>query len=114
MGYGHVVKNPKMFTHAITEEQASDILASDVQIAERAVARLIRVPLIDGQFDALVSWTFNLGAGALQSSTLRRVVNREEHAEVPRQLMRWVYGGGRKLPGLMRRRAAEAVLSQSK
>jgi lysozyme len=62
----------------------------------------------DGQFDALVSFTYNLGGEALQRSTLRRKINREEHAEVPEQFMRWVWAGGRKLRGLVRRRAAEA------
>ena len=57
-------------------------------IAERAVLRLINVPLTDGQFDALVSFTYNLGGRALQRSTLRRKINREKHAEVPEQFMR--------------------------
>jgi lysozyme len=70
------------------------------------------VPLTDGQFDALVSFTFNLGSGALQRSTLRRKVNREEHDEVPEQFMRWVWAGGRKLRGLMRRREKELLLYQ--
>jgi len=75
-----------------------------------AVLRLIDVPLTDGQYDALVSFTFNLGAGALQRSTLRRKANREQHVEVPKQLMRWVWAGGRKLKGLIRRREAEALI----
>ena len=62
------------------------------------------------RFDALVSFSFNLGSGALQRSTLRRVVNREAHVEVARQLMRWVFASGRKLKGLEKRRAAEAAL----
>ena len=66
--------------------------------------------LTDGQFDALVSFTFNLGSGALQRSTLRRKVNREEHDEVPEQFMRWVWAGGRRLRGLVRRREAEGVV----
>ena len=75
--------------------------------------RLITAPLSNGQFDALVSFTFNLGAGALQRSTLRRKVNREEHADVPAELMKWVWAGGRKLKGLVKRRQAEASLYQS-
>ena len=63
----------------------------------------------DGQYDALVSFTFNLGSGALQRSTLRRKVNREEHNDVPAEFVRWVYAGGRKLVGLVRRRNAEAI-----
>lgn len=79
-------------------------------LAEQAVCRLIKVPLTDGQFDALVSFTFNLGSGALQRSTLRRKVNHEEHEEVPDQFMRWVWAGGKKLRGLVMRREAEASL----
>lgn len=78
-------------------------------IAERAVLRLISAPLTDGQFDALVSFTFNLGAGALQRSTLRRKVKRGEHENVPVELMKWVWAGGRKLPGLVRTRQAEGL-----
>ena len=70
--------------------------------------RPIRVPLEDGRFDALSSFAFNLGAGALQRSTLRRKVNRAEHDAVPAELRRWVWAGGRKLKGLMLRREAEA------
>lgn len=112
IGYGHLIREGEhnMFKYGISESAAGALLAKDVWAAERAVLRLIKVPLSDGQFDALVSFTFNLGGGALQRSTLRRKVNREEHSEVPEQLMRWVWAGGRKLRGLMRRRQAEAHL----
>ena len=62
-----------------------------------------------GQFDALVSFTFNLGSGAFQRSTLRRKVNHQAYAEVPAQLMRWLWAGGRKLNGLVSRRSTEAM-----
>ena len=81
--------------------------------AVRQVLRLIRVPLADGPFDALVSFAVNLGSGALQRSTLRRKVNREEHAAVPAEFRRWVWAGGRRLKGLVRRRGAEAELYAS-
>ena len=97
----------------IDEATAGDLLRRDVEIAERAVLRLIRVPIDDGRFDALGSFTFNLGAGALQRSTLRRKVNREEHDAVPDEFRRWVWAGGRKLKGLIRRREAEAELYAS-
>lgn len=71
------------------------------------------MPISDGQFDALVSFTYNLGAGALQRSTLRRKVNRKAHEEVPVQLMRWVWAGGRKLGGLVKRRTVEATTYSS-
>jgi GH24 family phage-related lysozyme (muramidase) len=111
IGYGHVVKpqEREQFARGITAEQAEALLRQDVQTAERAVLRLITVPLTDGQFDALVSFTFNLGAGALQRSTLRRRVNRGDHAGVPPEFRKWVWAGGRKLEGLMRRREAEVT-----
>ena len=109
-----VVKDDEDFSAGIDEAQAEELLRQDAQIAERAVLRLINVPLTDGQFDALVSFTYNLGGGALQRSTLRRKINREAHAEVPEQFMRWVWAGGRKLKGLVRRRKAEVTLYQLK
>lgn len=112
IGYGHVVREIENFSCGITEEEAEDILREDLIIAERSVLRLVNVPLTDGQFDALVSFTYNLGGGAFQRSTLRRKINREEHADVPEQFMRWVWAGGRKLNGLIRRRKAEAALYQ--
>lgn len=108
IGYGHLVRPYESFD-TITELQAEALLRKDVESAERAVLRLIKVPLTNGQFDALVSFTFNLGSGALQRSTLRRKVNRQHHQEVPEQLMRWVWAGGRKLNGLIRRRSAESI-----
>lgn len=111
IGYGHLVRNSETFEN-ISQEEAEALLRTDVESAERAVLRLIKVPLTDGQFDALVSFTYNLGSGALQCSTLRRKVNRQVHGEVPAQLVRWVWAGGRKLNGLIRRRAVEAKLYQ--
>jgi lysozyme len=113
VGYGHVVKNPDTFRHGISEQEALTILASDVQTAEHGVLRLISVPLTDGQFDALVSFTFNLGAGALQRSTLRRKINREEHADAPAEFMKWVWAGGKRLKGLVKRRVAEILVYNS-
>tara|TARA_R110002072_G_scaffold33030_11_gene100287 strand:+ start:5354 stop:5680 length:327 start_codon:yes stop_codon:yes gene_type:complete len=94
----------------ITQEEAEVLLSKGVKSAERAVLKLIKVPLSDGQFDVLVSFTYNLGPEALQCSTLRRKVNRQAHGEVPDQLMRWVWAGCRKMKGLFRRREAEAYL----
>ena len=110
IGYGHLLLpgEDELFKNGISEAAGEALLIKDVLRTEQAVLRLINAPLTNGQFDALVSFTFNLGAGALQRSTLRRKVNREEHQEVPHQLMRWVWAGGRKLRGLVRRRRAEA------
>ena len=106
----HMYSERSRFVDGIDEATAEDLLRRDVETAERAVLRHIRVPLEDGQFDALGSFTFNLGSGALQRSTLRRKVNREEHAAVPAEFRRWVWAGGRKLKGLIRRREAEVGL----
>ncbi|MBK8909034.1 MAG: lysozyme [Rhodospirillales bacterium] len=115
IGFGHVVRDGEQerFVGGIGETEAEDLLIQDVGTAERAVLRLIRVPLTDGQFNALVSFTYNLGAGSLQRSTLRRKVNRKEHGAVPAEFRRWVFAGGRKLKGLIRRREAEAALYAS-
>jgi GH24 family phage-related lysozyme (muramidase) len=112
IGYGHLITeaNKGQFLDGIDELEALDLLKEDVQKAERAVLRLINVPLTDGQFDALVSFTFNLGGGALQRSTLRRKVNRQEHSAIPAEFMKWVWAGGRKQKGLVRRRKAEVLL----
>ncbi len=112
IGYGHLVREDERdrFVEGIDEQEAEDLLQRDVRWAERGVLRLIDVSLTDGQFDALVSFTFNLGTGALQRSTLRRKVNREEHDLVPRELMRWVRAGGKILKGLVYRRKAESIL----
>ncbi len=115
IGYGHLLREGEeaIFRRGISHEAAIALLIKDVQAAERAVLRLIRVPLTDGQFDALVSFTFNLGNGALQRSTLRRKINREEHHDVPAEFAKWVWAGGRKLKGLIRRRATESSLYQA-
>ncbi|MCO1333150.1 lysozyme [Microbulbifer sp. OS29] len=109
IGYGHLVRNHETF-ETISPEEAEDLLRKDVESAERAVLRLVNVSLTDGQFDALVSFTFNLGAGAFQRSTLRRKVNRQAHDEVPEQLKRWVWAGGRKSKGLITRREVESTI----
>ena len=109
IGYGHVLSAENAFG-TISESEAERLLIQDIRHAERAIARLIVMPLTQGQHDALVSFTFNLGAGALQRSALRRKINAGLHEEIPTELMRWVYAGGKKLAGLVRRRQAEANL----
>ena len=95
---------------ALSQEQAEALLVRDVERFERAVTRLVTVSIDDYQRGALTSFAFNFGAGALQSSTLLNRVNGDEGDTAPSQFQRWVFAGGRKLPGLIRRRAAEAAL----
>lgn len=115
IGYGHLVRDyeREWFKNGISEAAGEALLIKDVLAAEQAVLRLVKVPLTDGQFDALVSFTFNLGGGALQRSTLRRKVNRAEHDDVPPEFMKWVWAGGKKLKGLVKRREKEAIMYAS-
>lgn len=112
IGYGHLLHAHELPRYAggIDESEATKLLAQDTTVAQIAVATLIRRMLAQHQFDALVSFTFNLGSGCLQRSSLRRVINAGEDDEVARQWMRFVWAGGRKLPGLVARRAAELAL----
>lgn len=110
IGYGHLIRDYEKFLQPISRDEAEILLRRDIEIAERAVLRCIHVPLFDYQFDALVSFTFNLGGGALQRSTLRQKVNREEHEYVPSELKRWVWALGKKSSGLAKRREAEAMM----
>lgn len=110
IGYGHLVRDKAAWHAGIDAAAAERLLREDVGMAERAVCRLIGVPLRQTQFDALVSFTFNLGSGALQRSTLRRAVNRADHEAAVAEFARWVFAGGKRLSGLVARRKAEALL----
>ena len=112
IGYGHT-KGVKE-GDAIEQEAAEAFLIEDLEAFEQAVARLVKVPITQQQFDALVSFTFNLGAGNLERSTLLEKLNGYQYIEVPEQMMRWVRAGGQVLDGLVKRRAAEAALFQNK
>lgn len=94
----------------VTEEMATDMLQSDLAWAEAAVSNSVKVPLNQDQFDALVSFTFNLGAAALANSTLLRLLNSGDYAGAAGQFGRWVYAGSTVLPGLVSRREAERAL----
>lgn len=109
IGYGHLILRGEKFTY-LDPLSARKLLKTDIGRHERPVNRMVKVPLQQNQFDAIVSFTFNLGEGALQSSTLLKRVNAERHEDVPNQLNRWIFAGGKKLQGLVLRREAEAVM----
>jgi lysozyme len=96
----------------ITEAQAEELLRSDLRRFEDFVAANC-APATDNQFSALVSFAFNVGEGALKDSTLRRMHLEGDYAGAAEQFKRWSKAGGRELPGLVRRRAAEAQLYRS-
>ncbi len=110
IGYGHRLMHPESFPGGVTEIEASQILASDVRDAEQAVERLVKVPLTQGQFDALVDFCYNLGSGKLASSTLLKVLNGGRYEDAAEQLLRWDLAGGEENAGLKARREAEAAL----
>jgi len=109
IGYGHLCEA----THPpITEVEAEAYLVRDLQSALAATLRQCPVLATEPKrrLAAIVDFTFNLGAGRLQTSTLRRRVNQRDWTAAGAELRRWVYGGGRVLSGLVSRRLAEALL----
>jgi lysozyme len=109
IGYGHT--GPEVRTGLrITESEAVGLLREDIASAVRCVRAAVKVPISQGQFDALVDFCFNAGCGSLLGSTLLHLVNRGEFASAAGQFGLWVHAGGEVIPGLVRRRAAEAAL----
>ena len=107
IGYGHRIVPPEAFPTGVSEPQAANLLARDVFAAERAVGSMVKVALTQGQFDALVDFCFNLGAGRLQSSTLLRCLNAGRYDAAAEQLLLWDLAGGQVNLGLKARREAE-------
>lgn len=108
VGYGHT-KNVKMGM-SITQAQAEQFLREDIEPIER-VLNAMNINFKQQQFDALVSWAFNLGTGALKSSTMYKyIIARRPDLDITDQLVKWHNAGGKPLLGLMRRRCAEANL----
>lgn len=92
---------------SITEEDAAALLREDVCIAVDSVNRSVTVPLSQNQFDALVSFAFNVGVGAFEGSTLLKVLNLGEYKAAAQQFLRWDHVNGRVVQGLLERRIAE-------
>lgn len=108
IGWGHT-KGVRMGQH-ITQAQAEDMLTEDIAPAEHLLNGM-KINFRQCQFDALVSWIFNLGSGNFKSSTMyKRIIENATDEEIADQMVRWVNADGRPLPGLMKRRAAEANL----
>jgi len=111
IGYGHLCSKEHP---AITAEEAEVLLLKDLQTAWVQAVRLCPnlVCHSEQRQAAIIDFTFNLGAGRLKASTLRKRILAEQWDQVPKELSRWVYGGGKKLKGLVLRREQEALLCQ--
>ena len=108
IGYGHTrTAYPGQY---VSEAGATALLREDIATFERAVSSAVQVPLTDNQYAALVSFAFNVGSGALNSSTLLRRLNSGDYYGAANELLRWNRAGGRELYGLTRRREAERSL----
>ncbi|MES2391334.1 MAG: lysozyme [Acidobacteriota bacterium] len=109
IGYGHTGPEVRAGL-STTTEQADALLRNDVAAAVACVNRALRIPVEQHQFDALVDFCFNTGCGNFLGSTLLRAVNANDFAAAGAQFGLWVHAGGAVIPGLVRRRAAEAAM----
>jgi GH24 family phage-related lysozyme (muramidase) len=117
IGYGHLVhlgqidgSEPDEFKQGITKKRALELLKEDAASAAKSVKTDVKVALNQQQFDALVSFVFNVGSGNFRGSDLLLRLNQDHYDEVASELKRWVYGGGQVFEGLVRRRDLEADL----
>jgi lysozyme len=111
IGYGHTKGVTRGMT--CTQEQAEQWLLEDVQDAVDAVNELVHVVLSQDQFDALVDFVFNLGAGSFAGSTLLHKLNAEDYEGAAVEFDKWDHAGGQVVAGLLRRRQAETDLFES-
>ena len=113
-GVGHLLKGDEIEKFPVgtilSDEQVDEWLRQDVREAEEAVERLVSARLTQNQFDALVSFVFNVGSGNFERSQLRRLLNAGKVDLAAQQFNRWVFAGGRRFRGLERRRGDEAEL----
>mgnify|MGYP001298266359 CR=1 FL=1 len=108
IGFGHTKNVKKGDTWS--QSHAEEMLDAELIEYEDYIHEYVKVDLTQNQFDALVSWCYNLGPNSLKKSTMLKVLNKGNHQEVPHQIKRWNKAGGKVLEGLVRRREAEAVM----
>lgn len=109
IGYGHTGKDVTM-DRVVSREEARELLMLDVERVERGMRNCVRVPLSQSEWDAYTSFTYNVGTKAFCTSTLVKLLNQGKRVEACQQLDRWVYSGGIKYQGLVKRRTAEKAL----
>lgn len=110
---GHVDSTLRL-GQTFTSEQCDEMLAGDLVTAAKGVVDCVHVPLSDSEFAAYTSFTFNVGVKAFCGSTAARLLNVNRHDLACAELSKWDKAGGRVLPGLTRRRAAERALCEGK
>ena len=112
IGYGHTkgVKPGDQINKAV----ADSLLVEEMEEYEKAVNDAVTISIDQCMFDALVSWTYNLGPSNLNASTMLKVLNSGDYDGVPEQIKRWNKANGKVLEGLIRRREAEAILFEGK
>ena len=98
----------------LTQKEADNLLIHEMQEYEGYIKELVKVPLKQNQFDALVSWVFNLGPANLKASTKLKFLNAGDYHLIPSQIKRWNKASGKVLEGLIRRREAEALMFEDK
>mgnify|MGYP003496419754 CR=1 FL=1 len=99
-----------IWRNGLSANQIAQLLDQDLDRFENAVNKNVLVPLTQNQFDTLVSFAFNVGASAFAKSTLLKRLNAGNYDDVPDQLKRWMFAGGKVINGLINRRALEADL----
>jgi len=97
----------------ITTQEAENMLRRHLERVEAAIERMVTVPLTQGEFDALCSFCYNLGEGALKGSTLLKLLNASDYDGAAQQFERWNKAGGKEVAGLTRRRQAEKRLFEA-
>lgn len=102
------------YSQGLTEEQIDALLISDLIAVESTVNKNVYVPLLQCQYDALVSFTFNIGNSSFTESTLLKKVNQKMLDQVPIQMRRWIHDNGKVVKGLVNRREAEILLWANK
>ncbi|MBI1939176.1 MAG: lysozyme [Ignavibacteriales bacterium] len=109
IGYGHTGKDV-IVGLTINEVAANNLLKNDVEKFEDAIHVLVKVPLVQNQFDALVSFAYNVGTNSLKNSTLLKKINQSDYASAADEFPKWNKSNGKVLPGLVKRRDEEKSL----
>lgn len=110
IGYGHLLQDGERFENGITLEEAENMLIADVADAESVVESMVTVDLSQNQFDALVSFVYNIGGDQFSRSTMLRLLNSGDYSGAAKQFKRWNKSSGKVLKALVTRRAKEEAL----